>query len=111
MAVRRALAIILILQALGVASGFGFLRAGSSCCCAMKAGASCPLRARCTISHGMCSLGGSATPAAEERSAPAVVEAAFRFEPRPIVRGRVDVVSRAAVAQAAPPELPPPRNV
>ena|GEM_PF-6714234 len=108
---RRALAIILILQALGVASGFGFLRAGNSCCCAMKSGAACPLRARCTISHGMCSLGGSASTATEERSAPAVVEAAFRFEPRPIASGGVDVVSRAAIAQAAPPELPPPRNV
>jgi hypothetical protein len=102
---------MLILQALGVVSAIGIVRAGSSCCCAMKAGAACPLRARCTVGHGTCSLGSSASPAVEERTAPAVVEAAFRFEPRPDARGRVDVVSRAAIAHAVPPELPPPRNV
>jgi len=107
--VRRAIATVLLLQALVLASGFGFVRAGGSCCCARKRGATCPMRTRCENAHRACSLDSGASLTSEERSVPAVIEAAFRVEPRSDARGGVPSVSRAAIARAIPPELPPPR--
>src|SRR5438132_1430042 len=83
--VRRAIAAVLFLQAVALAGGLGLVRAGKSCCCAKKSGATCPMRARCDA--GKCSLDSSTTPAVDERSIPAVIETAFRLEPRRGARG------------------------
>ena len=106
---RRAIAIVLVLQAVTLAGGIGLIRAGRSCCCTKKSGATCPMRARCDA--GKCSLDSTPSPAAEERSIPAVIEAAFRFEPRRGAGGDVWNAPRSPIAHITPPELPPPRPV
>ena len=108
-AVRRAIATVLLLQAVALAGGLGLVRFGSSCCCAKKRGATCPMRARCDA--GQCSLDRSASTAVEEQSNPAVIETAFRFEPRRGARGDVWNAPRLPIAHVTPPELPPPRRV
>jgi len=108
-AVRRAIATVLFLQAVALAGELGLVRASKSCCCAKKSGATCPMRAHCDT--GKCSLSSAASPAVEDQSNPAVIEAAFRFEPRRGARGDVWNAPRSPIAHATPPELPPPRHV
>jgi hypothetical protein len=107
--VRRAIAIVLVLQAVALAGGLGLVRAGKSCCCATKSGAACPMRAHCDA--GKCSLRSAASPAVEEQRIAAVIETAFRLEPRRGARGDVWSAPRSPIAHATPPELPPPRRV
>src|SRR5205814_8069443 len=99
--VRRAIAIVLVLQAVTLAGGLGLVRAGRSCCCAQtKSGATCPMRARCDA--GKCSLDSTASPAVEEQSIPAVIEAAFRLEPRRGARGHVWTAPLSSIAHVTP---------
>jgi hypothetical protein len=100
-----------LLEALALAGGLGLVRFGSSCCCAKKRGATCPMRARCDAGQRSCSLDSSASTVAEERSIPAVIEAAFRLDPRRGARGDVWNAPRSPIAHVTPPELPPPRPV
>ena len=108
--VRRAIATVVLLLAVYSTSGVALVRAGRSCCCIKKSGAACPMRARCHAGGRTCSLASTAAPAVEEQSAPAVIEAAFRLEPRRDARGRVWIVPPSPAAHATPPELPPPRR-
>src|SRR5436190_24247305 len=94
-AVRRAIATVLFLQAVAFAGGLGLVRAGRSWCCAKKSGATCPIRARCDA--GRCSLDLGSSTAVEEQSSPAVIEAAFRLEPRRGARGDVWTAPRSSI--------------
>ena len=67
------------------------------------------MRSRCESAQRACSLDSNVSLTAEERSVPAVIETAFRVERRVDASGCVPAVSRAAIAHAVPPELPPPR--
>jgi hypothetical protein len=102
----------MLLNVAFLSSGMTLVSRNASCCCAMKKGASCPLKKHCATAGASCSFGSNeAKAAAVERQAPRVVmEARFALQFTPTVQSLPSIATVSCGGALQPPDVPPPRT-
>lgn len=106
---RRALALVVLLNVAFLSSGMTLMQRGASCCCAMKKGATCPLRKHCTTVKP-CSASQVAKAIIGPRAPRVVVEGALSFHTPVVVQQFLAPCGLARSVAPAAPEPPPPRS-